>query len=124
MVDNANMVCSRDFCRVKSNPFHSKYVQEVVELVESEATNWWLLQKPIGGSCRNQLVAPAETNWWLLQNCLLKFLIKRFFVNLVFLVFSIFLGSILILWGMIMNKMLKEYDFTNWTTSNFLNQNT
>ena len=30
-------------------------------------TNWWLLQKPIGGSCRNQLVAPAEANWWLLQ---------------------------------------------------------
>ena len=37
------------------------------QLVAPAEANWWLLQKPIGGSCRSQLVAPAEVNWWLLQ---------------------------------------------------------
>ena len=37
------------------------------EIGGSCRSNWWLLQKKIGGSCRSQLVAPAEGNWWLLQ---------------------------------------------------------
>ena len=44
-----DMICKEDFCVVKSGYHAYNSHSKAVELVESEATNWWNLKQRIGG---------------------------------------------------------------------------